>query len=261
MLAVSEVFGPAYAAAYDLFYAKKDYKAECDVIERAFAEFSAEPVHRVLDLGCGTGRHAIPLAGRGYDVVGVDRSPGMLAAARANAIASGVGGRVAFVHGDVTAVPDIAPCDAALMMFAVLGYQASQASVATALREVRRSLRTGGLFLFDVWHAPAVELEPPAQRWQIVERDGTRLIRLSSGRLDRAGEICTVTIRVLRLVGNRVTDDTVEHHPIRYFKRETLMELLDCSGLELICLGSFPAYWCQPDLHDWSVLCVARAIG
>ena len=51
---------------------------------------------RVLDMGCGTGRHAIELARRGYQVTGVDISAGMLAQAKANAEKSGV--QIDWVH-------------------------------------------------------------------------------------------------------------------------------------------------------------------
>jgi SAM-dependent methyltransferase len=254
---VTDVFGPAYAATYDLFYAEKDYKAECDVIERAFAEFSAAPIHRVLDLGCGTGSHAIPLAHRGYEVIGVDRSPGMLAAARAKAETADVSGRVSFVLNDVTAHCQATACDAVLMMFNVLGYQ----TLPTVLAAVRRALRPGGLFLFDVWQAAAVELEPPAQRWKIAEQGNARLIRLSSGRLDPAAETCSVMIEILRLVDDRLVDRTIEHHQVRYFRREPLMRSLETAGMELLRFGTFPEYWREPNLQQWSVLGVARAAG
>jgi SAM-dependent methyltransferase len=258
---VRNVFGPAYAAAYDLFYPERDYEAECDVIERAFGEFSALPTHRVLDLGCGTGGHAIPLAGRGYEVLGLDRSPGMLAAARLKAETADVKGRIAFLLDDVTTARSMASYDAALMMFNVLGYQALPAEVAAALAAVRRALRPGGLFLFDVWQAPAVALEPPAQRWKIAEQGGARLIRLSSGQLDPAAETCSVKIQILRLVDGRVTDKTIEHHQIRYFRLEPLMKSLEGAGMEMLRLGSFPEYWREPNVQQWRVLGVARAMG
>jgi SAM-dependent methyltransferase len=240
-------------------YAEKDYGQECDVIERAFREFSVVPVRRILDLGCGTGGHAIPLAVRGYDVLGVDRSPGMLDVAGAKAMDAGVAARITFVPCDLAAALRGEPRDAALMMFNVLGYQDAVVDVVEALRSVRRNLRTGGVFLFDVWHAPAVESAPPVQRWRIIEQAGGRLIRLSSGALDRAAEICTVTIHMLRLAGDRVVEETVEHHRLRYFRRETLVSLLEGAGMELQRLGSFPDYWREADACSWSVLGVARA--
>jgi len=172
-----------------------------------------------------------------------------------------VTGRISLLLDDVTAARPMASCDAALMMFNVLGYQALLVEVAAALAAVRRALRPGGLFVFDVWQAPAVDFEPPAQRWQVAEQGGARLIRLSSGQLDPATEICSVKIQILRLVDDRVTDETIEYHQIRYFRRESLMKSLEGAGMELLCLGRFPEYWREPNTQQWSVLGVARALG
>jgi 2-polyprenyl-3-methyl-5-hydroxy-6-metoxy-1,4-benzoquinol methylase len=48
---------------------------ECDFIER---EISANQQTRILDIGCGTGRHAIELAKHGYQVIGIDLSIAMI---------------------------------------------------------------------------------------------------------------------------------------------------------------------------------------
>jgi len=66
-----------YANYYDALYREKDYKKECDFLEQIW-EVSSEPISRVLDLGCGTGGHALPLAQRGYHVTGGNRSEQML---------------------------------------------------------------------------------------------------------------------------------------------------------------------------------------
>ena len=58
------------------------------------------PFGRVLDLGCGTGIHAVNLAKRGWDVTGVDVSPKALARARERADEAGVKAR--FLEGDMT---------------------------------------------------------------------------------------------------------------------------------------------------------------
>ncbi|MDP3443326.1 MAG: class I SAM-dependent methyltransferase, partial [Ignavibacteria bacterium] len=55
---------------------------EVDFIEN---EIQHNKTLKILDIGCGTGRHSIELAKRGYDVTGIDLSESMLAKARLNA--------------------------------------------------------------------------------------------------------------------------------------------------------------------------------
>ena len=79
MSGVSDMFGRDYADVYDAIYRDKNYEGEVDLIERILARHGLQGARHLLDLGCGTGNHALPLARRGHTVVGVDRSPPMLA--------------------------------------------------------------------------------------------------------------------------------------------------------------------------------------
>ena len=76
-----------YARAYD-----REAFTQGTLQEAAFleAEIGGNKKARVLDVGCGTGRHAIELARRGYSVTGIDLSPNQLARAREKARAAGV---------------------------------------------------------------------------------------------------------------------------------------------------------------------------
>ena len=69
---------------------------------------------RILDVGCGTGRHAIELARRGYRVTGLDLSAGMLAEARTKAMLAGFA--VEFVQADATDFRFPEPFDAAICL-------------------------------------------------------------------------------------------------------------------------------------------------
>src|SRR3972149_442231 len=75
------VFKKQYAEFYDYLYQDKDYERECDFIEAAFNKYGCR-VKTILDLGCGTGGHALILSRRGYHVVGVDRSREMIGIAK-----------------------------------------------------------------------------------------------------------------------------------------------------------------------------------
>src|SRR5262245_4784257 len=162
------VFGSLYADAYDALYQDKDYGAECDQIDALFRRYSASPIRSVLDLGSGTGGHAIPLASRGYEVVGVERSSDMLAVAESKRSPALANGNPVFRQGDIRHTELGRQFDAALMMFAVLGYQLENADVLAALKTARTHLARGGLFLFDVWYGPAVLQQKPSQRVKVM---------------------------------------------------------------------------------------------
>ncbi len=84
-----------YAETYDKEGFTQGTLGECDFIE---AEIGGDRSLPVLDIGCGTGRHAIELAKRGYRVTGVDLSPSQIARAREKAKAAAV--QVDFRVGD-----------------------------------------------------------------------------------------------------------------------------------------------------------------
>src|SRR5215216_5892037 len=101
---MNQTFGSAYAQAYDLLYHDKDYSAECDFIENIFHRYGDRPIARVLDLGCGTGNHAFPLASRGYEVVGIERSESMLALAYNKLAHAPTKPKLSYRAGDIRSV-------------------------------------------------------------------------------------------------------------------------------------------------------------
>ena len=54
---------------YDLFYADKDYKLEANYIHKKIQEYNLNS-YSILELGCGTGKHAINLIKFGYEILG-----------------------------------------------------------------------------------------------------------------------------------------------------------------------------------------------
>ena len=62
-----------FAKYYDLMYSQYEYEKECDYLEEIFNNYATIP-KSILDIGCGTGTHALHLAARRYNVVGIDLS-------------------------------------------------------------------------------------------------------------------------------------------------------------------------------------------
>src|SRR5260370_24442732 len=135
----------AYARYYDLLYRQKDYGAEAAYVDSLLRRHEV-PGQRLLELGCGTGRHALELASRGYSIHGIDRSDVMLADAEVRARASGaLASRLSFSRGDVCSVRVDARFDAAISLFHVMSYQTSDEALAAMCETARQHLVARGL--------------------------------------------------------------------------------------------------------------------
>jgi SAM-dependent methyltransferase len=110
----------------------------------------------VLDIGCGTGRHAARIAASGRLVLGVDRAPRMVRAAAAKARARGLEGRVGFVRGDALRLPvRAARFDLAISLCeGAFGASERPEGDLRLLREARRALRPGGALVLVALHRP-----------------------------------------------------------------------------------------------------------
>jgi SAM-dependent methyltransferase len=252
-------FAENYAKQYDRLYTDKDYSAECDVIETLLAR-SDTPVRRILDLGCGTGGHALPLAQRGMHVTGVDRSAGMLACAREKANSLGLVDRIALHHSPIQGFDCGRTFDAVTCLFAVLSYLTSNDDLFAGLETARRHLAPGGIFIFDFWHGPAVLTDRPTERTRVIEHAGTRTLRHARPEFDFAANVVRVHYHLLELHGSEVVAETNETHAMRYLFRPELDFFCAQAGFELTAFHPF----LKPDRpateRDWNVTAVARAI-
>ncbi len=252
----ARVFGPRYAAIYDAIYADKDYPAECRYLERLFRRHARTPVRTVLSLGCGTGNHDILLARRGFRVTGVDRSPGMLSAYATKFRCHGV--EPDTHRGDVRTIRLGKRFDAAIAMFAVLGYQVADHDLRAALETAAAHLQRGAPLVFDVWFGPAVLRDPPHANTKEIRRGDERIVRRAACRNDLLRQAVDIRFTTERWRGGRLLDRIVETHPMRYFfPRELGLALAD-AGLELVAIRPFGKLVGSPSPLDWTVTVVAR---
>ncbi len=105
---------------------------------------------RILDIGCGAGRHAAAMASIGHTVVGMDLSANSIAKASAMHVSKEL--RLEFVQGDMRNIASqFAPneFDAVTMLFTSFGYFDKEEEHEQTLRGVRRVLKPQGAFVLD----------------------------------------------------------------------------------------------------------------
>ena len=253
------VFNSLYAGQYDQLYVDKSYKAECDLIQEAIRRHATGKPQTLLDVGCGTGAHAVELAQRGYSVTGVDLSQSMLDRAIQKAAALDAASRPRFLCGDARDFETGQSHDVAIMMFAVVGYLTSNDDVLKGLRNIRRQLVPGALFICDFWYGPSVLSVRPTDRVRVLPTAEGRVIRAASTTLDIPRHTADVTFRLWSLQGERLSGETSETHRMRYFFPQEFALMLTVAGFKLHGMSAFPSLD-QPLGDDtWNAFAVAEA--
>ena len=221
-----------FARYYDFIYHDlTNYEGDVDFLEAVFDRWMKERPLRLLDLGCGTGNHDLPLARRGYEVTGLDLSASQLAVAREKARKSKL--RVRFVRGDMRSFELRPVFDAAVSMFGAFGYLLSPSDVQRCLRRVHRHLRPGGLFIFEFWQSRAVR---PAgfQGWFHKAGPDYELVRLSESRYDPRTRLLPVEFRFFVFRAGRVLDRFDETHVVRTYDLAGMRALLRRGGFDVL---------------------------
>ena len=134
-----------FASVYDALVQDVDYKRMIETYQRIFKQAGLCP-ELVLDLGCGTGNITLPMAGLGYDMIGVDASVEMLNVARQRAAEQNLD--ILFLNQEMQEFELYGTVDAVVSALDSLNYVTEGLDEVFCL--VHNYLNPGGLFLFDI---------------------------------------------------------------------------------------------------------------
>jgi SAM-dependent methyltransferase len=246
-----------YSAYYNLLYADKDYGAEAAYVARTLRS-AAAATHTLLELGSGGGRHGRLLAELGFQVHGVERSAEMIAEGDRTNTHSGNGGSFTCELGDLRAFRAGRSFDAVISLFHVISYQTSEHDLTSAFRTAADHLQSGGVFLFDVWHGPAVLAQRPAVRTKDVADEQRRVRRTATPTLDTASGTVRVTYEMD--CENLATGERVrfsEEHLMRYLFPAEVDRVARGAGLEIVRSAEFLT-GAAPSPATWGVAYLAR---
>jgi SAM-dependent methyltransferase len=247
-----------YARFYDTLYQKKNYGLECDYLEQVFA-LSGKPVHTILDLGCGTGGHALELSRRGFQVTGVDQSKEMLSQARKKSISLPRQNRPVFHQSDIRSLQIDQKFDVVVSMFAVMCYMTTNQDLKAAISTARNHLNPDGLFFFDAWFGPAVLSQKPSDRYRIFETDSGKVIRFVTPIMDVQNQTVAVNYKILNIVDRQINSEINETHIMRYLFCQELNLLFGQTNFCVLQFSPFMKLNHPLTEDEWNFSVIARA--
>ncbi len=215
-------------------------------IEGIISLLDLQPGELVADICCGMGRHAVPLAELGMNMIGLDASRMMLEIADQMA---GDAEQLRLVQGDAARLPlRSGSFDAMLNLFNSFGYFLEEEQNIAVLEETVRCLKPGGRFLLETRNRSYQILYAPYYQ-EVTRADGS--VAIIRCRYDQARHRIT----------SRWTDpdepDRVLHEAsIRLYGLDELRELFDRAGLEID--GVFSEYDGR-EFEGWERMLIVQA--
>ena len=166
----NETYNRDFSAYYDRITQHKDYRAEIDALVRFIRQEVNDPNPRVLDVGCGTGNHAVLLAAEGYDITAIDLSPDMIK------IAAAKNSEAKFKSADIAEMPE-SGFHFSYSVFNVINCLDTLESLTAFFKEISVRLERGGVFLVESWNPIAIVAAPPEVVERTYEFEDERIVR------------------------------------------------------------------------------------
>jgi ubiquinone/menaquinone biosynthesis C-methylase UbiE len=213
----------------------------------AAALAACPPGGDLLDVACGFGRHAVPLAAEGYRVVGVDRAATLLAEARRRAGEGSEWPRLVQADYRELPLPD-ASFNAALNLYTSLGYLGDEEDT-QVLAEVARVLRPGGRLVIELLHRDLLVRTFDESGWELV---GEGRLLLEQRAFDPAGGVAQTTQTLIEPDGARES----QTFAVRVYTATELVHMLGAAGFtKTTCHGDLDG---GPFTTDSRLVVVAR---
>jgi len=246
-----------YSNYYDILYEDKNYSKEVDFVEK-FIKIMSPTAKRILSLGCGTCNYEIIFAERGYDVTGLDMSRDMLEVAKKKILKEKLNGNIKLVN---TNIQNFAlPCefDVSIALFNVLGYQTTDRQITSVLANVHKSLKPGGIFMFDCWYLPAVLKNGPTNRLKEVSFNGYKIKRYTKSTIDIDNNQIIIKFLIEEYKRNKKARSFQELHKVRYWSLSEIENLLKNAGFRIVKTCEFMKEKQRISEKAWNMFVVAQ---
>jgi ubiquinone/menaquinone biosynthesis C-methylase UbiE len=219
----AETWDALFSDFYLRAFANDEADADAGANAQNAARLAACPAGGdLLDVPCGYGRHAIPLARAGYRVTGVDRSPTLLAEARRRA---GDDEPPELLEADYRELPfPDESFDAALNLFTSLGFYGDEEDV-KALAEIGRVLRPTGRLVIEIMHRDRLVHGFHEQDWRLV---GEGRLLLEQRSFDAAAGVAQTTQTLIEKTGERDS----RSFAVRVYTATELVAMLNRAGFD-----------------------------
>lgn len=233
------IFGQEYSAMYDSVHEEKNYLAEAIQIANIITE-TVGPDSKILDFGCGTGKHVSRLAELGFTISGYDVNSNMIDTANINFADLDF-------FSDLSSVPK--SFNFIYSLFDVLSYQVTDFEVSDFMQQINSKLADGGWVLLDGWHLPGLRQDPPSNRLRFFDFNGEKFRREVVVLEKTQDNLTSLQIQIIKDSDEAVL--TKEIHQMRAFNSDAVADFIHALGGSDIQFFNGGDYTKSLHSNDW----------
>lgn len=218
----------SYAKYYDKIYEKFDHKMESEFIKWVVDKHKVSAGNNLLDVACGTGRHASYLKNY-YEIMGVDINPDMLKIAREKVPDA------EFIEGDMKNLYLKRKFDVVICMFSAMNYNTTLEELNVTFKNFYDHLKSGGTLIFDLGINQENWIEGLVSVDTVVD-EGFKLARICQSHLDDG--IFNADF-VFLIKENGKLDFDIDQHKLGVFRIEDVVDLMNKTGFTNFIYSDF----------------------
>ena len=221
-----------YSDYYDLLYKDKDYNSEAKYIHNLISRHGTS-FKDILEFGSGTGKHAAILVGLGYKVHGIELSANMVSKAK---IIPGF----TCQQGNITNTKMNKTYNVVLSLFHVMSYQTKNKQLEDVFENAAEHLNKNGLFIFDFWYSPAVNVQKPSVRVKRVANDKIEITRIAEPVVMPNENRVNINYNIfVKSLLDKKIDIIKETHTVRHFSLLEIDIISEIYGFERLEVEEF----------------------
>jgi len=233
------------APYYDIGQEEEEIMVEIDFLQHVFKKIAQKEIKTVLDVCCGTGAWSIPLANKGFAVIGRDKHKKMLEIAEKKAKEQNL--NIDFKEGDMRDIHNVKKVDAILVCNGIY-FLLSHNDILKAFSVFSKSLEEGGVLIFNLPNSISRELPDH----EIETFQGKNSYRMEIRKLIDTDEVKAITNEEwMSIVDNRgklcIIRGDVKTKLLSY---EEIRTLLLNSGFTEDKIHCFPSYEARNEVKD-----------
>lgn len=249
-----------YSKYYDDIYRQKNYTLEAKFIKGIIEKYSEPKAKNILSIGCGTCNHECILAKSDYLITGLDQSQSMIDIAKKKISKSLFLNKIKLIKANARDFSFNDKFDVVMELFNIFGYHITNEDVNKVLKNVNKSLKVNGVFIFDCWYLPAVLRDKPTDKIKEIIIKNRHLIRITNSKLQTDKNILEIKFRILNISKNVILEDTEETHQMRYWSLPELEYLLNSNGFKLVKTGNFLDIDTPVSENYWNIFVIAKKV-